>query len=118
MVNSVVTGMQTVPIIASQQIVQRTIPTLERSVDDAIAGKPAVVDVVMSGVLMIDSAGLNWLLLVQSRLEKLGMRMRLLDPSPIMADVLLATRLDSRFTVEVTGLSEPLRNGNGGGDGR
>jgi len=71
--------------------------------DEVIAGKPGVIDVVLSAVQIVDSAGLNWLLSIQARLETLGIRMRLVDPSPIMADVLLATRLDARFTVEITG---------------
>jgi anti-anti-sigma factor len=115
---SSVRTMETVPIIASQQIVQRTVSSLERNVDDAIVGKPEVVDLILSSVLLVDSAGLNWLLSVQSRLQTMGIRLRLMDPSPIMADVLLATRLDSRFTVEVTGISENHGNGTGGDDGR
>jgi anti-anti-sigma factor len=95
--------MQSVPIMAAQQVIQRTLPALERRLDEVIAGKPGVIDLVLSAVQIVDSAGLNWLLSIQSRLETLGIRMRLVDPSPIMADVLLATRLDARFTVEVTG---------------
>jgi anti-anti-sigma factor len=102
MIHSVDSSAETVPISASQQFIQRTLPVLERRVDEAIAGKLGGLDLVMSNVQIIDSAGLNWLLSVQGRLETLGIRLRLLDPSPIMADVLLATRLDSRFTVEVT----------------
>ena len=116
MVRNIERGMETVPIIASQQIIQRTIPAMERKVDEAITGKPGVVDMVLSAVQIVDSAGLNWLLAVQTRLETTGIRMRLVDPSPIMADVLLATRLDSRFKVEVTG--EGHKNGNGGDHGR
>ena len=116
MVRSIERGMETVPIIASQQITQRTIPTMDRKVDEAITGKPGVVDMILSSVQIVDSAGLNWLLAVQTRLETMGIRMRLLDPSPIIADVLLATRLDSRFTVEVTG--DGHKNGSGGDHGR
>lgn len=103
-----------VPIIVPQQIVQRTIPPMELRVDEAIAGKPAVIDMILSNVLLIDSAGLNWLLSVQSRLETMGIHMRLLDPSPIMADVLLVTRLDSRFAIAATGMPEDQKPGNGG----
>jgi anti-anti-sigma factor len=113
MMHSVDTGAEAVPITASQQIIQRTLPVLERRVDEAIAGKPAVLDLVTSSVQIIDSAGLNWLLSVQGRLETLGIRLRLLDPSPILADVLLATRLDSRFTVETTPKADPVNTGNG-----
>ena len=102
--------------MAAQQVIQRTLPALERRLDEVLAGKPEVVDLGLSAVQVIDSSGLNWLLSIQSRLETLGIRMRLVDPSPIMADVLLATRLDARFTVEVTA---PHGSGNGhppGGD--
>jgi anti-anti-sigma factor len=107
-------GMQDFSIIAAQQVIQRTLPALERRLDEILAGKPAVVDVVLSAVQIVDSAGLNWLLSIQGRLETLGVRMRLVDPSPIMADVLLSTRLDARFTVEVTGGAGA---GNGHGPG-
>src|SRR3954452_15693295 len=116
MVRSIERGMETVPIIAPQQIVQRTIPTIERKGKEAIVGKPGMVDVVLSAVQIVDSAGLNWLLAVQTRLETMGIRMRLLDPSPIMAYVLLATRLYSRLKVEVT--CEGHKDGSGGDHGR
>ena len=103
MVRNADPGIQAVLISAPQQIVQRTISVLERKLDDAIITKPAAIDLVLSAVQIVDSGGLNWLLGAQSRLETLGIRLRLVDPSAIMADVLLATRLDSRFTVEVTG---------------
>jgi anti-anti-sigma factor len=95
--------MHTVAIVATQQVVQRNLPAMERQVDDAIAEKVDAVDLDLSHVQIVDSASLSWMLSIQSRLETLGMRLRLVDPSPIMADILLATRLDSRFTVEVTG---------------
>jgi anti-anti-sigma factor len=93
--------MQSVPVIPPQQITQREIPALERRLDEVIVAKPEAVDLVMSNVQIVDSAGLNWLLSIQSRLETLGIRLRLVDPSPIMTDVLLATRLDAHFTVEI-----------------
>jgi anti-anti-sigma factor len=101
-VRNIDSGIQSNTILAAQQVVQRTLPTLERRIDDVIAAKPPFVDIDVSHVQIIDSIGLNWLLSLQSRLETLGSKLRLLDPSPIMADVLLATRLDSRLTVEIT----------------
>src|SRR5262249_32860753 len=106
-------GMQSIPIMAAQQVIQRTIPTLERRVDEVVVSKPEAIDFVMSSVQIVDSAGLNWLLAVQSRLETLGIHMRLVDLSPIMSDVLRATRLESRFTVGQSGAA----NGNGNGAG-
>jgi len=103
MVRNADTGMHAIPILAAQQIVQRTLPTLERRVDEVIAAKPEVIDLMVSAVQIVDSIGLNWMLAMQTRLETLGIRVRLVDPSPIMSDVLLATRLDARFTVERTG---------------
>jgi anti-anti-sigma factor len=118
MQDSVATTSQTTPIIAPQQIVQRTIPTLQQRVDEAITAKAAVVNLLLSSVLTIDSAGLNWLLAVHAQLETLGMHLLLRDPSPIVSDVLLATRLDSRFTVAVTEASENHGNGSGGDHAR
>jgi anti-anti-sigma factor len=106
--------MQAVPIAVAQQMLARTLPLLERKVDDAIAGKPATVDLVVSNVEIIDSAGLNWILAVQARLEGLGIKLRLVDPSLIMADVLLATRLDSRLVVEYTAAAVANLGGDNG----
>lgn len=111
--------MRTASATAAQQIVQRTLATLERRIDELVAEKPDVIDLVLSHVQIIDSAALNWLLSMQARLETLGIRMRLVDPSAVMADVLLSTRLDSRFTVESTGGNglAAAGNGDGGADG-
>jgi anti-anti-sigma factor len=106
-------AMDSVPITAAQQLVQRTLPTLERRFDEVIAAKPPVIDLVLSAVQIVDSVGLNWLLSMQARLETLGIRIRLVDPSAIVADILLATRLDARFTIERTASHEHPHNGNG-----
>jgi anti-anti-sigma factor len=95
--------MDAITITAPQQVTQRTIPALERQIDDAVAGRPAFVDVALGQVQVIDSAALNWLLAVQARLDTLGSRLRLASPSPIVADVLAATRLDTRFPVHGEG---------------
>lgn len=114
MVRNADQGMQCVAAIPlPQQVLQRTLPTLERKVDDAIDTKPDVVDFVTANVQMIDSAGLNWLLGVLGRLDTLKIKMRIIDPSPIMADVLQATRLDSRFAVETSTPPAPEGGGNG-----
>ncbi len=104
--------MQAVAVAAGQQVLTRTLPQLERKVDEAVAAKPPFVDLNVSNVQIIDSAGLNWILSLESRLETLGIKLRLLDPSPIMTDVLLATRLDSRLVIERTAAIP------GGADGR
>ena len=54
-----------------------------RKMDDAIAAKPECIDLVMSNVQVIDSAGLNWILTVQTRLEQTGTKLRNRQPSPI-----------------------------------
>lgn len=95
-------GMHAVPITAADQIVQRTIPLLERDVDNAIGTKPLAIDLVLAPVQIIDSAGLNWLIGLQNRLESLGMRLRIMDPSPVVSDIFLATRLAARFTIHNT----------------
>jgi anti-anti-sigma factor len=107
--------MQSVAITAAQQVTQRSLPTLERRVDEAIAEKPEAIDLLLSHIQIVDSVSLNWLIAIHARLETLGIRLRLVDPSPVMVDVLAATRLDSRFTVEVSGHDA---NGDGGTHGR
>jgi anti-anti-sigma factor len=111
MVTAVDTQAQSLPVMISQQVVQRSIPMLERLVDDAVAARPQTIDLVVSGVQIIDSAGLNWLLALSSRLETLKIRMRLVNPSAIMADALLATRLDARFTIQSTHETQGTVNG-------
>src|SRR5258708_4729659 len=91
-----------VSVAAAQQVVSRTIPLLERKFDDIMAAKPEVVELSLSAVQIVDSAGLNWLISLQARLESLGTRLRLVELSPVMADVLLATRLEARFGVATT----------------
>ena len=107
--------MQAISIAVAQQVLTRTLPLLERKVDEAVVAKPQAVDLLMSNVQIIDSAGLNWILAVQTRLETMGIKLRLVDPSPIIADVLLATRLDSRLTIEHT---TGNASGSGGVNGR
>ena len=92
-------------VVAAQQLVSRTIPLLERKFDDVLAAKPEAVDLVLSAVQIVDSAGLNWLLSLQARLESLGTRLRLVDLSPVMGDALLATRLESRLGVAAASAS-------------
>jgi len=91
---------QVVPVHLPQHVVQRTIPTIERLVDDAIASRPGVIDLAGGAVQIVDSAGLNWLLAISVRLETLQIRMRIANPSSILADALLATRLDGRLTIQ------------------
>src|SRR6188768_932748 len=88
-----------VSVTAAQQIISRTVTLLERKFDDVLAAKPEAVDLNLSAVQIIDSAGLNWLLSMKSRLETLGTRLRLVDLSPVMVDALLATRLETRLGV-------------------
>ena len=121
MVRTVERSLQAISVMAGQQVVQRTTPAQERLLDEAIGQKPGAIDLVLSQVQIIDSAGLNWLLSIQGRLQTLGIGLRLADPSPIMADALLATRLDARFTVVVERVERRpgIEGANGGGqDGR
>ncbi len=97
-------------VLASQQISSQTITALERQIDDAIHRKPDVVNLNLAGVQTIDSAGLNWLLATQTRLGGHGIQLTLQDPSALLHDVFLATRLDSRFKISCSATGEQ-RNG-------
>jgi anti-anti-sigma factor len=88
-----------IPVMAPQQLVQRSIPLLERQLDNAIAARPPAIDLVISAVQIVDSGGLNWLLALHARLDTLNIRLRLTNPSSIMTDALVATRLDARLTI-------------------
>ncbi|HVX83555.1 MAG TPA: STAS domain-containing protein [Phycisphaerae bacterium] len=90
---------ESLTIRAPQHVNQRTVGTLDSLVDDAIARKAGIVDVAMDSVQSVDSAGLNWLVAVNERLQSLGMKLRLADPPELVQDILLATRLDTRFAV-------------------
>jgi len=115
MVPSAGQTMQSVRVALAQQVLQRNLATLERRIDEVIAAKPEAVDLVMSNVQLIDSASLNWMLAMRIRLETAGIQLRIVNPSPVMQDVLLATRLDSRLTV-ITAVVE--ENGQETGNGR
>jgi anti-anti-sigma factor len=88
-----------VTIIAPQQITQRTVNGIDRQLDDAITQRVGVVQLNLSGTLIVDSAGLNWLLNAQSRLAATEIRLQLEEVPAIVQDILLATRLDSRLTI-------------------
>src|ERR1035437_5110269 len=103
MVRNVEPSAGRVPITPPQQISQRTLTQLERQLDDAIARRATALEILLAGVQVIDSAGLNWLLTVKSRLEVAGIELVLVEPSAIVSDILMATRLDERFTIRQAG---------------
>jgi len=82
-----------------QQVTQRSIPLIERQVDDLLARCATSIELACPAVQIIDSLGLNWLLSTKARLDAAGVALKLVALSPIMADILAATRLDSRFTI-------------------
>jgi anti-anti-sigma factor len=92
--------MQAVSVRAPQQVVQRSIPLLERQIDELIAGRPQALELDLSQLQVIDSTGLNWLLSQLARLESLNVCLVLSEPSPLLMDVLVATRLDTRFRIQ------------------
>ena len=102
MVRNTESPSRTAVVVAPQFISQRTVGGLDRLIDDAIAQRPELIDMAMGGVQGLDSAGLGWLVSVQERLSGLGMKLRLADPSELVQDILLATRLDTRFAVHCT----------------
>lgn len=86
-------------ITAPQQISQRTMATLERQVDDAIAQRAAAVHIYLAATQSIDSAGLNWLVNTHNRLTVAEIPLRLVEVPAIISDIFLATRLDTRLTI-------------------
>ena len=88
-------------IVCPAALSQANLAPLERQVDQAVLRKPECVCIDLSGVQAAESTGLEWLISTQSRLATTGIRMVLNAPSPLMVDVLAATRLDHRFQVEL-----------------
>src|SRR4051812_47179927 len=80
-------------IALAQQISVRTIPLLERQLDDAFAQRASSVELIAGSVQVVDSAGLNWLLNAKTRVEALGASFKINDPSPVLIDAFTATRL-------------------------
>jgi anti-anti-sigma regulatory factor len=93
-------------ITLPQQLSVRTIPLLERQVDDALAQRVSDLEMLAAAVQIVDSAGLNWLLAAKARLEAANAAVKIIDPSPLMTDAFVATRLDSRFTIVHTNGSQ------------
>ena len=111
MVRNIEPSGASVQITLPQQITVRTLPLLERQVDDAIGQRAGVVEMLAGGVQVADSAGVNWLLTARARGGGAGGGLKLVDPSAVLLDILLATRLDSRFVVVHSGLNAGVRNG-------
>lgn len=81
-------------------LAQASLAAMERQVDEALLAKPESVWVDLAAVQAVESAGLEWLIVVQSRLAAQGIQLVLKRPSKLMSDVLIATRLDSRFRID------------------
>jgi anti-anti-sigma factor len=85
-------------IAAPQQFNARAINALDRQIDEAIAQHIPSLDFDMLAVESVDSAALNWLLDTQKRLTASNISLRLINVNPLGQDILISTRLDSRFT--------------------
>ena len=110
MVRNVDSGAARVVITPPQQMSQRSLTLLERQLDDAIAQRASAVDMPLNSVQVIDSAGLNWLLNAKARLEVAGIPLHLMNLSDIVKDIFVATRMDSRFTIQQTPATVGERN--------
>jgi anti-anti-sigma regulatory factor len=91
---------QAILITAPPQFNARALGLLDRQVDDAISQHFLFVDLDMVGVELLDSAALNWLLTTQDRFNASEISLRLIKVGALVADILLATRIDGRFTIQ------------------
>jgi anti-sigma B factor antagonist len=73
---------------------------LEAALTAAAAAEHAHVDVDMSGVKFIDSAGLGCLIRAYKRFDEAERRLRIVDPSPTVTRLLNLTGQYERFTVQ------------------
>jgi anti-anti-sigma factor len=92
---------QAVLITAPQQFHARTLNPLDCLIDDAISQHAPLLDFDMAAVRGIDSVALNWLLTTQTRLTASEIALRLINVNPLVEEILVATRLDARFTIQV-----------------
>lgn len=84
------------------QFTQPTLSVLDRMLETVIRERAAVVALDFSKVSQVDSAALNWLLALQDKVHANEGRVQINNPSDLMHDALLATRLETRFPIEVT----------------
>ena len=96
-------------VSAPQHMTQTCLPGLDQQIDQALAAKPSAILLDLSTLQAVDSASLNWLLQTLARLATQQVELRIHNPSETCHDVLLATRLDSRFTITTT--PEPVAEG-------
>jgi anti-anti-sigma regulatory factor len=80
-----------------ESFTQASLGTIDRLMDTALAGNPELLKVDLSRINTVDSAALNWLLATQTRLAGLSIQMILQNPSALITDVLVATRMENRF---------------------
>lgn len=73
--------------------------TFRRVVDDVLERRPATVDVDLSGVRMIDSAGLSLFVLLRDQASKVGARVSLLRPAPAVERVLEVVGFSKLFPI-------------------
>ncbi len=100
MVRNVDLGLEPAQVTAPQQLNQQTIGAVERQIDEAISQRAPLVELNMSGVQIVDSAALNWLLDIDTRLKNSNSGLRLVKLTALVEDILLATRLDGRLNIQ------------------
>jgi anti-anti-sigma regulatory factor len=79
---------------------QNNLAALERQVDSVLSTGPSIVAVDVSNIDAAESAALEWLCALQNRIITNNAKMVLRKPSPVMRDILIATRLDHKFQIE------------------
>jgi len=89
-------------VSAPQHMTQTCLGSMDQQIEHALTEKASAILMDLSSLQAVDSASLNWLLQTQTRLALLKIELRIHNPSEIAHDVLLATRLDSRFTITTT----------------
>ena len=88
---------QTQVLIAPPFLVEAALGSLDHQIVQAMLQKPVALALDCSGIQGVDSAGLNWLLAVQSRLAMQSIAFFVQAPSAILISIFLATRLDQRL---------------------
>lgn len=97
MVRNNLSDAQTQVLNSPPFLVENSLGALDHQIVQAMLQKPVALALDCSAIQAVDSAGLNWLLAVQSRLTMQSIAFFIQAPSPILTSIFLATRLDQRL---------------------
>lgn len=104
---------QTVEVAVTGQITQREIDPLRDPLVELLGpnayGREVRLD--LREATYMDSSGVGWLLLCHKRMRQAGGRLVLVDPHPVVANVLRILKLDRVLAIETSAPAVPHEGG-------